>query len=70
MLCDTLSAETNFNARTCACSVCKEPNPALDYSWPVMGRVSLARENEAGAVGGRKSIFSMLAYRTLFCFWL
>ena len=31
------------------------------------GRVSLARENE---VGGRKSIFSMLTYRTLFCFWL
>ena len=27
------------------------------------GRVSLARENEAG---GRKSIFSMLTYRTLF----
>ena len=35
-----------------------------------IGRVSLARENEAGAVGGRKSIFSMLAYRTSFCFWL
>ena len=33
-----------------------------------IGRVSLARENEAGAVGGRKSIFSMLTYRTLFLF--
>ena len=31
-----------------------------------IGRVSLARENEAG---GRRSIFSMLTYRTLFCFW-
>ena len=29
-----------------------------------IGRASLARENEAGAVGGRKSIFSMLTYRT------
>ena len=35
-----------------------------------VGRVSLSRENEAGAVGGRKSIFSMLTYGTLFCFWL
>ena len=34
------------------------------------GRVSLARENEAGAVGARKSIFYMLTYRTLFCFCL
>ena len=32
-----------------------------------IGRVSLARENEAG---GRRSIFSMLKYRTSFCFWL
>ena len=30
-----------------------------------MNRV-LVIENEAGAVGGRKSIFSMLTYRTLF----
>ena len=36
----------------------------------LIGRVSLARENEAGAVGDRKSIFSMLTYRNLFCFWL
>ena len=36
----------------------------------LIGRVSLARENEAGAVGGRRSIFSMLKYRTSFCFWL
>ena len=33
----------------------------------LIGRVSLARENEAG---GRKSIFSILTYRTLFCFCL
>ena len=33
----------------------------------LIGRVSLAHENEAG---GRKSIFSMLTYRALFCFWL
>ena len=33
----------------------------------VIGRVSLARENEAG---GRKSIFSMLTYRASFCFCL
>ena len=32
-----------------------------------IGRVSLARENEAG---GRKSIFSMLTYRISFGFWL
>ena len=31
-----------------------------------IGRASLARENEAGAVGGRGSIYSMLTYRTLF----
>ena len=30
-----------------------------------IGRASLARENE---VGGRRSIYSMLTYRTLFCF--
>ena len=36
-------------------------------STKATGRVSLARENEAG---GRKSIFSMLTYRTSFCFWL
>ena len=36
----------------------------------LIGRVSLARENEAGAFGGRKSIFSMLTYRILLCFWL
>ena len=36
----------------------------------LIGRVSLPRENEAGAVGGRKSIFFMLTYRTSFCFWL
>ena len=30
-----------------------------------IGRASLARENEAG---GRRSIYSMLIYRTLFCF--
>ena len=40
------------------------------YGIDVIGRVSLARENEAGAVGDRKSIFSMLTYRTLFCFCL
>ena len=34
-----------------------------------IGRASLARENEAGAVGGRRSIYSMITYRTLFCFW-
>ena len=33
-----------------------------------IGPASLARENEAGAVGGRRSIYSMLTYRTLFCF--
>ena len=33
-----------------------------------IGRASLARENEAGTVGGRRSIYSMLTYRTLFCF--
>ena len=33
----------------------------------VIGHVSLALENE---VGGRKHIFSMLTYRTLFCFLL
>ena len=33
-----------------------------------IGRASLARENEAGAVGGRRSIYSMLTYRTMFCF--
>ena len=36
-----------------------------------IGPVSLARENEAGDNwGGEKSIFSMLTYRTSFCFWL
>ena len=34
----------------------------------VIERASLARENLAG--WGRKSIFSMLTYRTSFCFWL
>ena len=34
-----------------------------------IGRASLGHENEAGAVGGRRSIYSMLTYRTLFCFW-
>ena len=33
-----------------------------------IGRASLARENEAGAVGGRRSIYSILTYRSLFCF--
>ena len=32
-----------------------------------IGRANLARINEAR---GRKSIFSMLTYRTSFCFWL
>ena len=36
----------------------------------VIGPVSLSRENGTGTVGGRKSIFSMLTYRTSFCFWL
>ena len=31
-----------------------------------IGRVSIARENDAGAVGGRMSIYSKLTYRTLF----
>ena len=35
-----------------------------------IGRVSLARENEAGAIGDRKSILFMLTYRTLFCLCL
>ena len=35
-----------------------------------IGRVSLARENEAGAVGGRRCIFYILTYSTSFCFWL
>ena len=39
-------------------------------SLPPRTRVSLARENEAGAVGRRKSIFSMLTYKTLFFFFL
>ena len=37
---------------------------------PIVGRASLARENEVGADGGRKSIFSMLTCRTSFCFCL
>ena len=45
-------------------------NQSLNPNLGVIGRVSLARENEAGAVRGRKSIFSMLTYRTSFCFWL
>ena len=36
------------------------------YDIRFIGRASLTRENEAGGVGGRKSIFSMLTYRTLF----
>ena len=32
--------------------------------------VSLAHENEVGGTWCTKSIFSMLIYRTLFCFWL
>ena len=32
MLCDTASAGKNVTARTCACSVCKEPHSVLDYS--------------------------------------
>ena len=40
------------------------------HNGSLIGRVSLARENEAGAVGGRKSILSMLTHRTLFAFWL
>ena len=35
-----------------------------------IGHVSFAVENEVGALGGRKSMFSMLRYRTLFNFWL
>ena len=31
-----------------------------------IGRVIFARENEAGAIGGRKSIFSVLTYSNLF----
>ena len=45
---------------------CELVSPSNKRMVPI-GRVSLARENEAGAVGGRKSIFSMLTYRT-FCF--
>ena len=37
---------------------------------PAIGPVSLARENEAGDNWDRNSIFSMLTYRTSFCFWL
>ena len=44
--------------------------PGTCMLFRIIGRVSLAHENEAGAVGGRKSIVSMLTYRTLFCFWL
>ena len=45
-----------------------EMSPALvkDTQSPI-GCASLACKNEAG---GRKSIFSMLTYRTSFCFWL
>ena len=37
------------------------------FSGGSIGHASLARENE---VGGRRSIYSMLTYRTLFCFCL
>ena len=37
------------------------------HTLVLIGRASPAHENEAG---GRKSIFSMLTYRTSFCFWL
>ena len=39
----------------------------LSAAFDTIGRASLARENEAGR---RKSIFSVLAYRTSFCFGL
>ena len=52
------------------CQLVKVTITQLSDFAAATGRVSLARENEAGAVGGRKSIFSMLTYRTLFCFWL
>ena len=55
------SANDNHSSTSC-------PNNKKKRKF--IGRVSLARENEAGAVGGRKSIFSMLTYRTSFCFWL
>ena len=49
--------------------------PLSGTLWPTVwstnhsiGPASLARENEAGAVGGSWSIYSMLTYRTLFCF--
>ena len=48
---------------------CELVSPSNKRMVPI-GRVSLARESEAGAVGGRKSIFSMLTYRTLFLFLL
>ena len=37
----------------------------IRYSVSI-GHVSLTLENEVGELGGRKSIFSMLTYRTLF----
>ena len=46
-------------------SVVPDLNNFVDLA---IGRASLARENEAGAVGGRRSTYSMLTYRTLFCF--
>ena len=35
-----------------------------------IGRVSLARENEAGSIVGRKSIFSMLTYKDFVLFFV
>ena len=59
------------------CSIsCTVPFPPVEpptavfrtktYQPPSIGRVSLARENEAVAVGGRRSIFSIVTYRTSF----
>ena len=40
-----------------------------ELHWLPIERASLARKNEAGGSWGRRSIYSMLTYRTVFCFW-
>ena len=59
-----------FRARTIMVAVEVTTYGGENKAKDKIGRVSLAPENEVGAVGSRRSIFSMLTYRTLFCFWL
>ena len=46
------------------------PEGVLSAHRQVIGHVNLVLENEDGAHAGRKSMFSMLKYSCLCCFWL